>query len=123
MQWSDLIATGIGANPRDRVGASFKTCADIELQHDRRLRILRQYFNGPFALDRSEFALVIVIAGLQSRRFELVGGGVQRVGNFLPSLQPGFGSELDMTTYLLPKIRFMSRAFLRFSAVKYELLL
>ena len=42
--------------------------------------------------------------------------------SFHPS-SPGLGSELDMTTYLLPRIRFMSRAFLRFSAVKYELLL
>ena len=80
-------AARVGANPRYRVGAGFEAGADIELQHDRRLRILRQYFNRSLALDRSELTLVVVIPGLQSRWFKLIGGGVQRVGDFFPSVQ------------------------------------
>src|ERR1700680_3745979 len=66
----------VGTNPRYRIRACLQTSAHIELQHDGWLRILRQYLYGALTLDGCELRLVVVVAGLQSRRFELVGGRV-----------------------------------------------
>ena len=66
----------ISANPGDRIRACLQASAHVELQHDGRLRILRQYFNGAFTLDRSELTFVVVIASLQSSGFKLIGGRI-----------------------------------------------
>src|SRR5207249_4373036 len=69
----------------------FEASPHIKLQCNGRLRILRKYFDGTLALDDSELTLVIVIAGPQSSRLELVVSGVQRVGNFFPSVNSRLG--------------------------------
>ena len=81
----------VGANPAYRVRARFQARPYVELQNDRRLRILRQYFDRSLTFDWSKFQLVIVVSRLQARRFELVGRGIQGVGDFLPSIQTWFG--------------------------------
>src|SRR5436190_5968936 len=51
-------------NPCHWIRARLQTGAHIQLQHDRWLRIFRQYFDGTLAPDGCELELMIVIAGL-----------------------------------------------------------
>src|SRR6266702_984327 len=53
-------APWIGANPGDRVGAGLEACADVELKHDRRLRLLGENFHRTDTVNRGELGLMIV---------------------------------------------------------------
>src|SRR5256885_8781665 len=48
---------GIRLNPRHRVGARLQARANIELQHHRLLRVLRNNLDRPLALDRKSTRL------------------------------------------------------------------
>src|SRR5258708_5216732 len=66
----------IRANPRHWIGAGLQARAHIQLEHDRWLRILREKFDRTLIFYWNKFSLVIVIAGLQTSRFQLIGSSV-----------------------------------------------
>src|SRR2546427_684027 len=83
-------APWIGANPGDRVGAGLEACADVELKHDRRLRILSENFDRAHAIKPCELRLMIVIARFESGWFQLLSNGVQFIGEGLPAIGARF---------------------------------
>src|SRR6266436_1925478 len=77
----------IGANPCHRIRTGLQARAHVELQHDRRLRVFCQDFDGTLASVGREFPLMIMIARLQAGRFKLISGNIQRIGNHLPAVR------------------------------------
>src|SRR5216684_9364978 len=66
----------IRANPRHGIRAGLQASAHIQLEHDRWLGVLRKNFNRALIFYWNKFSLVIVISGLQTNRFQLIGGSV-----------------------------------------------
>src|SRR5215467_1086701 len=83
-------ATRVGANPGDGVGAGLEARANVELQHDGRLGVLREDFHGAATVNGRELRLVIVIAGVQAGFFELLVGRIERVGDGFPPFETGW---------------------------------
>src|SRR5260370_27250570 len=88
LQVEAIDAARIGVDPRDRVAAHFHARTYVELQHDIFRRIGGDHFDGPLAVHRFELRLVIVIAGAQSRRTQLLHRLGEGVANALPAVEP-----------------------------------
>ena len=77
------------ANPCHRIRARLQTCSHVELQHDGWLSMFGQDFDGALLLDGSELQLMVVVAGLQTGDFQMLGGKIQRIRYGFPAVQPG----------------------------------
>ena len=58
-----LDASGIGVDPRDRIGAHFNACADIELHDHISRRAGRDHIHRSLTFEHAPFHLMIVIPG------------------------------------------------------------
>ena len=78
----------IRLDPRHRISPRLETRPHIQLQHHGRLRILRQHFDRPNAIDRHKLRLVIVIPRMHLRRRQLLVRFVQHIGKLPPPVDP-----------------------------------
>ena len=78
---------GIGFDPGDRVGAGFLAGAHIQLQHEFFGRIGGDDLDNALAVIQfGPFGLVIVVAGAQSVRFQLLDRGGELFAEVLPAV-------------------------------------
>src|SRR5450432_2364579 len=68
----------IRTDPIRWIRSRFQASSYIELQHNRRIRILRQNFNRPLTFNRPEFHLVVMTSDTQTGRLKLLRNSIER---------------------------------------------